>query len=216
MRHRLCLAVLLVACGAPAPAQERLPVTADADLAGLQANARAVLDALRTRKSPLPKGTARRLQRLLAAPATDEEAAGKIQEELDAYCLVAVSINPESRVKARRGPAAADLVQDQSSFVLAKVYNEAGVTHALAVQGPHVRAADGESKEGSWLEASVSAPGTRRGRLNGQKVQYVLLRLVAHEAGKREATLQFDAGQGTQDLGFRAEVPILFTVRPAR
>jgi hypothetical protein len=41
----------------------------------------------------------------------------------------------------------------------------------------------------------------------------VLLRLKALEAGKREATLKFDAGQGTQDLGFRAEVPVLFTVR---
>jgi hypothetical protein len=43
----------------------------------------------------------------------------------------------------------------------------------------------------------------------------VILRLRSSEAGKREATLQFDVGQGTQDLGFRAEVPILFTVRPA-
>jgi hypothetical protein len=40
------------------------------------------------------------------------------------------------------------------------------------------------------------------------------VRLAAHEAGKREATLKFDVGQGTQDLGFRAEVPVLFTVRP--
>jgi hypothetical protein len=37
--------------------------------------------------------------------------------------------------------------------------------------------------------------------------------LTALEAGKREATLNFDVGQGTQDLGFRAEVPILFHVK---
>src|SRR5262249_51702278 len=35
------------------------------------------------------------------------------------------------------------------------------------------------------------------------------------EAGKREVVLGFDVGQGTQDLGFRAEVPILFTILPA-
>jgi hypothetical protein len=40
------------------------------------------------------------------------------------------------------------------------------------------------------------------------------LRLTARESGKREATLKFDAGQGTQDLGFRAEVPLLFRVAP--
>jgi len=40
-----------------------------------------------------------------------------------------------------------------------------------------------------------------------------VLRLRASAAGKREATLKFDVGQGTQDLGFRAEVPVLFTVQ---
>ena len=40
--------------------------------------------------------------------------------------------------------------------------------------------------------------------------------LIHNVAGKREATVGFDIGQGTQDLGFRAEVPILFTVRPAK
>src|SRR5262249_45925301 len=35
------------------------------------------------------------------------------------------------------------------------------------------------------------------------------------EAGKREATIGFDVGQGTQDLGFRGEAPVLFDIRPA-
>jgi hypothetical protein len=39
------------------------------------------------------------------------------------------------------------------------------------------------------------------------------MKLTPAQSGKREATLAFDAGQGTQDLGFRAEVPVLFTVR---
>ena len=51
------------------------------------------------------------------------------------------------------------------------------------------------------------------GKLSGGKLDYVVLRLTPREAGKREATLQFDVGQGTQDLGFRAEVPILFNVQ---
>ena len=51
--------------------------------------------------------------------------------------------------------------------------------------------------------------------LSGARLEYVPLRLTPHESGKREATLKFDVGQGTQDLGFRAEVPVLFTVRKA-
>ena len=39
--------------------------------------------------------------------------------------------------------------------------------------------------------------------------------IYSSEAGRREATIAFDVGQGTQDLGFRAEVPVLFTVKPA-
>ena len=66
---------------------------------------------------------------------------------------------------------------------------------------------------GRWLEATLITPAPLPKTLSGERVEYVVLRLTAREAGKREATLKFDAGQGTQDLGFRAEVPILFTVR---
>ena len=61
----------------------------------------------------------------------------------------------------------------------------------------------------AWLESRVQTVSTKG--LSGAKEEYVILRLTAHGAGKREATLTFDVGQGTQDLGYRAEVPILFT-----
>ena len=51
--------------------------------------------------------------------------------------------------------------------------------------------------------------------LSGLEVEYALALIYSSEAGRREATIAFDVGQGTQDLGFRAEVPVLFTVKPA-
>ena len=51
--------------------------------------------------------------------------------------------------------------------------------------------------------------------LSGLGVEYALALLYSSESGKREATIGFDVGQGTQDLGFRGEVPVLFEVRPA-
>jgi hypothetical protein len=51
--------------------------------------------------------------------------------------------------------------------------------------------------------------------LSGLELAYRIVRLFSHNAGRREASLAFDAGQGTQDLGFRNEVPILFECRPA-
>ena len=45
---------------------------------------------------------------------------------LDARCLAGVNINPESRVKVARGPAAAELVEQGWRVFLVKVHNEGG------------------------------------------------------------------------------------------
>jgi hypothetical protein len=193
-------AILALTLGAAA-----LPQVEELDAAALRPHVRQLLAALPA--DLLPPVTRQELLRLLAKPRPDP---ARVQELLDAHCLVAVSINPESRVKAARGPAAAVLVRDQAVAVLVKVHNEAGVTHPLVVTGPQLRGPPGP---GRWLDAAVAAGPPLPRSLTGQPLQYVVLHLTAREAGKREATLCFDVGQGTQDLGFRAEVPILFTVR---
>ena len=52
-------------------------------------------------------------------------------------------------------------------------------------------------------------------RLSGLEVEYLIALIYSSEAGKREATVVFDIGEGTQDLGFRSEVPILFDINSA-
>jgi hypothetical protein len=121
---------------------------------------------------------------------------------LTAKSLIVVSINPESRVKAERGPAAAELRRGAATTVLVKVVNEAGVTADMRVSGPGLGPA-------GWLEARFD----KGSRLKGERVQFLNLELTSRESGQREATFRFDVGQGTQDLGFRAEVPILFRIR---
>jgi hypothetical protein len=139
---------------------------------------------------------------LLAAGSAPEMAATAAGNALELRCLLVVSINPESRVKAERGPAAAVLRRGTASVVVVKIVNEGGVTAPLAVGGPGIG-------DGGWLEARFAG----NPRLHGARVEYLLLRLTPREGGKREATFRFDVGQGTQDLGFRAEVPVLFSVR---
>ncbi|QDV41642.1 hypothetical protein Enr13x_14850 [Stieleria neptunia] len=53
-------------------------------------------------------------------------------------------------------------------------------------------------------------------QLSGLEVEYALAMIYSSESGKREATLGFDVGAGTQDIGFRGELPVLFDVQPAR
>src|SRR5207249_10079732 len=49
----------------------------------------------------------------------------------------------------------------------------------------------------------------------GLGVADALVLLDSSDAGQREATISFDVGEGSQDLGFRSETPMLFEVRPA-
>lgn len=205
----LCLSVLAWACLVPcAAAQPGLPRVEESRWGPVRACCRRLLDV----DGALPPNVKQRLSVLLKKDVKDADRALKeLQDLLDPLCLAGVSINPESRVKAARGPAAATLVRGQARVVLVKVVNEAGITPTLAVGGDELRA-PGKAPPGRWLEAALLS----KRPLSGCKLEYVPLRLTAHEAGKREATLKFDAGQGTQDLGFRAEVPILFRISDRR
>ena len=207
-RFTLSLVVSVVLAAVPGRAQMALPLVEDVRWASTYQEGLRLLKGLEAVKAPLPAETVRALRALLVEKPDDPEAAAlAVQKLLDAHCLVGVSINPESRVKAARGPARIDLGKDRVTFVLVKVHNEAGVREPLAVRGPGL-IEKGQATAGRWLDGAVV-----EGKLTGQRLQYVVLRLTPREAGKREATLQFDVGQGTQDLGFRAEIPILFTVR---
>jgi hypothetical protein len=199
-------------CGS-ATAQSPLPVVDGIDGSSLRAQGKELLDSLVKLQALLPKDIDRELRALLADnPKTSEETAKRIQKLLNAQCLVGVSINPESRVKAARGPRSAELVFGKETVFLIRVVNEAGVTHPLSLDGPQI-IGRGEDKTQCWLHANLYPERSTSPKLSGQKVEYVLLRLRAEKAGKREATFIFDVGQGTQDLGFRAEVPILFTIK---
>jgi hypothetical protein len=46
-------------------------------------------------------------------------------------------------------------------------------------------------------------------------LEYRIVELYSRDVGRREAKLVFDVGQGTQDLGFRNEVNLLFNCEPA-
>jgi hypothetical protein len=193
-------------------AGQDLPAVEDAAWGPLRDHCRQLIRALEAHKQPLPADTAGALQALLGQEPKDPQAAAlAMQKLLDPHCLLGVSINPESRVKAARGPAAAELGRDEDRLALVKIHNDAGVTHALTVRGPGLVA--GGPGTGRWLEAGFVTEAPFGKKLSGARVEYRLLRLRAREAGKREATFQLDVGQGTQDLGFRAEVPVLFTVR---
>jgi hypothetical protein len=208
MRNAALAALVLLFAGRLAA--QSVAVVEDAPWGPLRDHCRQLVRALETSSArPLPTPTIRALRAALEKEWADPDAAVReVQRLLDPHCLLSVEVNPESRVKAFRGPAPAALCRGEAAVALVKFHNAAGVTHAPAVRGPGLVGAGG-----GWLEAEFVAPPPLAADLGGGRLEYRLLRLRAREVGKREATLRIDVGQGTQDLGFRAEVPVLFTVR---
>ncbi len=66
-----------------------------------------------------------------------------------------------------------------------------------------------------WLDVATLDGQPLNKALSGLKLEYRLLDLYSRDVGRREAKLLFDVGQGTQDLGFRNEVNMLFNCEPA-
>ncbi|HEY2586823.1 MAG TPA: CehA/McbA family metallohydrolase, partial [Tepidisphaeraceae bacterium] len=142
----------------------------------------------------------------------------RIEQVLDKYCLAHVQISPESRVKVAAGAAAARLVEQGWRTFLVRVDNEAGVTAELRVGSPNAgKLANSPADEirDRWLDLVPDTAPPMAPKLSGLGREYRVLSVYSRDAGQREGKLIFDVGQGTQDLGFRSEVDILFTAEKA-
>lgn len=221
-------AVLFLSFAYPAGAKDALPLVGGVEWQPLKAQVIRVVQTLDMLGSPL---TAEQQKELDSALELADEAEGikAIQRVLDPLCLAAVNINPESRVKAAVGPAPKILIQQGWRVFLVKVHNEAGVTAALQCMSPNAEplvkpstsAAEPEvtikpSEVGDrWLDVSMTSKQPLNNKLSGLELEYRIIELYSRDVGRREAKLVFDAGQGTQDLGFRSEMNVLFQCEPA-
>ncbi len=128
---------------------------------------------------------------------------GGIQRILDPKCLVGVVIEQDGTVKVLPGPASAELVENGWRQVLVKVYNRAGVAAPL-----RVRATSGED---SWLHARMFSDHPLPKELTGAAVEYRILQLESRLAGKRSATLDFEAGAPSESIGLSKGLALSFT-----
>lgn len=199
------------------PCEANLPMVTGVPLQPLTAQVRRLIAAAEYLGTPLPP---ERVQALEAAfkMTNEDAAAASIQQVLDCHSLVGVEINPEMRVRLVPGPAAPELVENGWRHFLVKVHNQAGTTAVLRGISSQARRLAGSLPDeirNLWLDLQMfdSQPLTRT--LSGLVLEYRIVQLYSRDPGRREATLTFDVGQGTQDLGFRNELPILFTIRPA-
>jgi hypothetical protein len=210
-----------------ASAQE-LPQISDVEFQPLAAQARRVAQTLDLLGAPLSAQQSESLQKALANEDASQ-AIQQVQAVLDPLCLAAVNINAESRVKVAAGPAPKKLMQQGWRVFLVKVHNQAGVTAPLVCTSPNAeplyKRSSGKpdpmvtikpSEVGDrWLDVGMYNKQPLNSRLSGLALEYRVIELYSRDVGKREAQLAFDVGQGTQDLGFRNEINVLFDCEPA-
>ncbi len=211
--------------------QELTPVLG-VDRQPLMASVRRVAEALKFSGAPLSDEVTQRLDEINRIDG-DRRAVREVQELLDLLCVAEVHINPESRVKVTAGPVQKELMQHGWRAFLVKVRNEAGINPELVADSPqsapvymhgkHPRQRpatvdkliDVSEVSDRFLDLSMLKRQPMTEKLSGLELEYRVLLMSSRDTGKREASLSFNIGQGTQDIGFRNAVPILFHCVPA-
>ena len=216
------LSGFLTAAVPRSPAQTHVP------LQPLAQQVRQVESALGYLGQPLTEQDQEAINRAIGE--ADEAAAiADLEQTLDKYTLAVVDINPESRVKVQPGAAKPELVEAGARIFLVKVLNHAGVTANLDAQSPNAlpvlvqsdgspepaRKVATEDVRDRWMDLELYDRNPMSPRLSGLPLEYRILIIYSRDAGQRSAKISFDVGQGTQDIGFRNDVTVVFTALPA-
>lgn len=155
--------------------------------------------------------------------------------------LIAVSISPEARVKASPEGASRVLRQGEWTEFTVTIENTAGITSPLVIESEQLMRGEssGSLREPAEGSGSLREPSSDRGAvhdtdrravqdtersrwmrldwdaekpLSGALNETRRLRIWSRDQGVRSVVLNFNAGQGTQDLGFRSDVLLSFRV----
>ena len=224
----LVIVPLLLCFLNPLAFADDLPRVEKIEAQPLAAQVRRLVEALDSLGQPIPVSARAKLDQALARD-QEEERILAIQDVIDPLCLVGVTINPEGRVKADPGPAPAILVQGEWRLFLVKVFNQSGVTSELKLTSPNAalvfrpstaaaRPAPGLTPADvadRWMDHAKVNVRPLSPKLSGLAVEYRPFWIYSRDAGRREGRLKFDVGQGSEDLGFRSDLDVLFVCEPA-
>jgi hypothetical protein len=218
------LMLVCLALSVPAAASSEVQV----ELQPFASQVRRLLEALDYLGAPLRAEDRRKIEQALNEYNATRTTA-ELQRVLDSYCLFDVHINPESRVRVTQGAARPELLRNGWRTFLVKVHNEAGVTaelRASSAQAERVyRPSSGSPRPAQniterdvadrWLALGMYNKPPMKPQLSGLTLEYRIIQLYSRDAGRREARIGFNVGQGSQDIGFRNDTDVLFTCAPS-
>jgi hypothetical protein len=228
LAHSACIGVLFLCTTLPALAAPRKPAQTHLALQPFAQQVRQVESALAYLGQPLAEQDQQAINRAVG-DADEAAAVAKLEQILDKYTLAVVDINPESRVKVQPGAAQPELVEAGARIFLVKVNNLAGVTAQLQAQSPNALPvfvqSDGSAEppkkvapadvRDRWIDGELYDKNPMQPRLSGLPLEYRILVIYSRDAGQRSAEISFNVGQGTQDIGFRNDITVVFTALPA-
>jgi len=215
--------LLLATIGWPIAAQTRVPLQPFAQ------QVRQVETSLAYLGQPLAPKDADAINHAIGN-ANEAAAIEQLEQILDRYALAIVDINAEGRVKVQGGFAKPELVEGGTRIFLVKVINKAGVTAPLTAESPNSLPIFVQSDSSPEPPKKISSADTRNRwmglelydkdpmslRLSGLPLEYRILQVYSRDQGQSSAAIGFNVGQGTQDIGFRNEVVVVFTALPGR
>ena len=229
MQARAAFIVLAGACCAAAqtPAHQHAGEAA-VPLQPLAQQVRRLEDAMNYLGQPFPAADHGAINAAIAN-ADEGAAVAELEKILDRYALAIVDINAESRVKVEPGPAKPELVEGGTRLFLVKVINRANVTAPLRVASPnsgnvYIQSTGNpepkveltpQDAAGRWAEISIYDKPPMDRRLSGLALDYRILQVYSRDSGQRSAQISFNVGQGSQDIGFRNDILVLFNALAA-
>lgn len=138
----------------------------------------------------------------------------EFEAALEPLTLLRVSINPESRVKLNAVRSKIRLVKDRPHVFVVVVENTAGITAPLNLSAVDV--ATDPPGVADWCKIEVVETPFVSRFFSGRVSEYKIMQITPHVSGLREIRIVGDAGQGTQDLGFRATADVLMDINAMR
>ena len=122
--------------------------------------------------------------------------------------LFTIAISPEARVKATATDDRRELCEAGWTTFQFTIENAAGITAPLVIECDQLMRPEADTDRDRWLRLSLEPTGP----LTGEVRETRLLRLYSRDSGIRAALLNVNAGQGTQDLGFRSDMLLSFRI----
>jgi hypothetical protein len=135
---------------------------------------------------------------------------GGLDDAVKPLTLFSVSVNPESRVKIASTRDRLTVQTGVSRRFLVKCENSAGTTAPLRIRAIDVSTQP--PQPASWCEVKIIDNKVVARDFTSAAVEYKIVELTPGEPGLHELRFVADAGQGTQDLGFRASTDLLIDV----